>query len=221
MKVALIGTGKTGSKVAEILGDENVVLFNRSNPATTEKLKSCDVIISFLPGPAFLDNLDVFVESKLPLVTGSTGFEWPKDIDDKLKKENLTWIYASNFSLGMNLIRQMIESLAKANSLFDDYSFSMHEVHHVHKQDAPSGTALSWAQWLDDEVNITHAREGDVIGEHQIELKTPFEVIKLSHSATDRKIFASGAIWAAKKLTRDNVPAGLHSFSDITRKELL
>lgn len=221
MKVALLGSGKTGGRVAELL-ESAPTIFSSSNPPTVEKLEGHDVIISFLPGEAFFEYIPMLVETGLPVVTGSTGFEWPSDLQEKLQKLNTRWLYASNFSLGMNLVHQMINTLSKASKLFEDASFNMHEVHHTKKLDAPSGTALSWRDWLGQKVEITHERVGDVVGDHKIILNTANERITLQHEALDRRIFAAGAIWAAKKILNDSsIESGLHNFQDITLKEIL
>ena len=110
MKIALLGAGKTGIKVSEIHDD--VVIFNTKNPPSLNALKECDAVISFLPGEAFLEHIDLLIESKLPVATGSTGFDWPKDIDQRLKENELSWIRAHNFSLGMNVVCQMIKHMS-------------------------------------------------------------------------------------------------------------
>ncbi|MEX2014978.1 MAG: dihydrodipicolinate reductase C-terminal domain-containing protein [Candidatus Saccharimonadales bacterium] len=221
MKIALLGTGKTGSKVAEIAGENQVVGFDESNLPTLEKLKSCDVAISFLPGPAFVRYIDLLIEGGLPVAVGSTGFDWPEGIDKKLKDNGLTWIQASNFALGMNLMRAMIYSLSKAPKLFDKYKFDMEEIHHIHKKDSPSGTALAWKEWLGLEVQISAEREGDNPGFHKLTLETPYEDISIEHQSKDRKIFAQGAVWTARRLLEGNLPPGLHKLQDIMDKELL
>lgn len=219
MKVALIGSGKTGSKVLEIY--PNASVFNRSNPPTTKSLAGHDVIISFLPGEAFVELIPVLIETGIPLVTGSTGFTWPKNIDQDLKNRNIAWIHATNFSLGMNLVRQMIGILSKAKNLFPDIDLKIHEVHHTKKLDAPSGTALSWQYWVGSKCDITSERTGDVIGIHELTLNTKNESIFLKHEAKDRGIFAAGAIWAAKHLTTTHkVSTGLNAFADVILKEL-
>lgn len=219
MKLALLGVGKTGSKVLE--RHPGATVFNSTNAPSVEKLKGHDAIISFLPGEAFKSYIPLLVEAGVPVVTGSTGFEWPSDINNILKNKNLRWIHATNFSLGMNLVRQMIAIVSKAQTLFDDVSFNIHEIHHTKKLDAPSGTALSWRDWLDNDCEITSAREGDVIGIHELTMNTKNEEIFLRHNAKDRGIFAEGALWAARHLvTTDKVPTGLNQFSDVIAKEL-
>lgn len=220
MKVALLGTGKAGSKVLEIAGDNEIISFDESNPPTLEKLKDCEAAISFLPGPAFEKYMDLLIESKLPVAVGSTGFDWPEEIDKKLKEANLAWVAASNFALGMNLIRAMISSLSKAPKLFNEYRFNIEEIHHIHKKDSPSGTALTWKEWLGREAEISAKREGDNPGFHKLTLQTPYEDISIEHQSKDRKIFAQGAIWTVKRLLAGDIPPGLHKLQDIMDKEL-
>tara|TARA_R110000868_G_scaffold154736_1_gene380896 strand:- start:9156 stop:9818 length:663 start_codon:yes stop_codon:yes gene_type:complete len=219
MKIALLGKGKTGGKVLEQF--PNATVFDSKNAPSFEKLNGHDVIISFLPGEAFLSYVPLLIESKIPVVTGSTGFTWPVNLNQTLEKNELCWIHATNFSLGMNLVRQMIGVLSKAEALFSDAQFNIHEIHHTKKLDAPSGTALSWKEWAKTNCEITSERTGDVIGTHEITLETETESIFLRHTAKDRGIFAAGALWAADFLVNSNkTRPGLHAFADIILKEL-
>ena len=118
-KIALLGKGKTGGRVIE-LAKENITVFDSSNPPTFETLQNHDVIISFLPGTPFLEYIPLLIDCKIPVITGSTGFDWPDDIDQTLRNEKLTWIKASNFSLGMALIKGMLAVVGKSDSLFED-----------------------------------------------------------------------------------------------------
>ncbi|MBW3568618.1 hypothetical protein KY385_00610 [Candidatus Parcubacteria bacterium] len=220
IKIGLLGAGRTGGRVIDIYGAENITAYDENNPPTLESLKQNDALISFLPGPAVLEYIDMIMESKVPLASGSTGFEWPDDTDFRLKEIGIAWITASNFSLGMNLVRGMINVLGKASELFDDYQFKLHEIHHIHKKDHPSGTALSWEKWLGQPVQFSHEREGDNPGDHKLTLSTEYEDITIQHQAKDRKVFAQGALWTAEKLARGEVPPGLHHLSDIMQKEL-
>lgn len=224
MKVALLGKGKTGGKVRELLMSKDMfhTVFDSTNKPTRENLKGHDVIICFLSGEVFKSYLDIVIDSKIPVVCGSTGIELSNELHDRLQQKKIKWIYATNFSLGMNLVQQMIKVLEKANRLFGQFNFSIHEVHHTKKLDAPSGTALSWKKWLNHEVDITSERTGDVIGIHDLTLNTPFEKITIKHEALDRTIFAEGALFAADLiLTNPNIPDGLNLFQDIIQKELL
>lgn len=219
MKIGLLGTGKTGARVMDI--HEEVLAFDTSHPPTPKKLDTVDVIISFLPGDAFLGYIDMLLASGKPVVTGSTGFEWPADVDQRLKEESVSWVRAHNFSLGMNVVKEMIRNMAHLAELFEDGKFRMHEIHHVHKKDAPSGTALTWKEWLDREVKISSERKGDVIGLHELQFDCEDERITLTHKAKDRSIFARGAVWAAEILYQDNeLPYGLLDFNKLVMDKL-
>lgn len=223
MKIALLGKGKTGGKVQELMLEKNIphTIFDSTNIPTIAGLRGHDVIISFLPGEAFKSYISLLLETKIPVVCGSTGMTWPQNFDKDLKASSVKWIYATNFSLGMNLVHQMILIMKEASKIFDEYKFSLHEIHHTRKLDSPSGTALSWKEWAGYDVEITSERIGDVIGIHELTLTTPDEEITLKHNALDRKIFARGALYAADKILKDNTLApGLHLFQDIVQNEL-
>jgi 4-hydroxy-tetrahydrodipicolinate reductase len=219
MKLALIGKGKTGGKVLELkLPDVEVTVFDRSHQPTFEKLKACDVILSFLPGDAFSELIPTLLETKKPVVTGSTGFKWPDHFDKTLREKNLTWIYATNFSLGVVVLKQLIERLNQVSHLFSEKTLSIHEVHHTKKLDAPSGTALSMKEWLKGDCEVTSERTGDVVGLHTLTLETPSEIIRLEHEAKNRTLIAEGAVWATKMITK--VEPGLHSFQKVVENHL-
>jgi 4-hydroxy-tetrahydrodipicolinate reductase len=224
VKVALLGKGKTGGKVLELLHSSKIsyTVFDSKNKPNLKNLQGHDVIISFLSGEIFKDYLDLLVDSQIPVVTGSTGMSWPIGFDQLLKNKKCKWIYATNFSLGMNLVQQMIFIMSQAKKIFSEYQFSMNEIHHTKKLDAPSGTALSWKKWANHEMEITSERTGEVIGIHEIQLTTQNEKIILKHEALDRKIFAEGALYAAHKILNDKTLApGLHLFQDIVQSELI
>ncbi len=219
MKVGLLGAGKTGSKVLDLHHD--VITFTEENPPGVTDFKQCDVIICFLPGNVFLEYIPSLIESAVPVVTGATGFEWPASIDAQLKEKKLKWVRSHNFSLGMNLVKAMIGVLGQASVLYDKFDYNIHDIHHIHKLDAPSGTALSWKDWLGHDAHITAERTGDVVGYHHLELDTPMEKIKIVHEAKDRAIFASGALWTAKKILDDKeIECGLIDFSNLVTRYL-
>ena len=223
MNIGLIGSGKTGGEVLKLYPREKITVFNTSNALEADKLRNLDVAIAFVPGKVILELAPKIIESKTPLVSGATGFTWPDEIHNNVVKNNLTWISGTNFSLGMRVIHQMIKKLNLAKRIFDDAKYSIHEIHHTKKLDAPSGTAKSWSKWLDQDVaEITHERVGDVVGDHTVELETQFEVIRLQHQALDRKIFAKGALWAADYIVKNkkHLDPGIHLFEEITEKIL-
>jgi 4-hydroxy-tetrahydrodipicolinate reductase len=216
MKISVIGTGKTGGRVLELLGDELGEAFDESNPPTVEKLKQADAVIIFVPGDAVPDIINDVIESGVPAAWGSTGYDWPVDLDQKVEANNSKWVIASNFSLGMNLIRKSINAISAGSEILKHPEFHIHEVHHVHKKDAPSGTALSWKEWLNKDAEVTSAREGDVKGIHELTLKTATEKITLKHEALDRALFAEGAIWAAKQLIDNSgIEKGICTFDQL------
>lgn len=216
MKISVIGTGKTGGRVVELLGNDLGEAFDEGNPPTVGKLKGSDAVIIFVPGDAVPDIIDIVIESGVPAAWGSTGYEWPKDLNNKVQAHNSKWVLASNFSLGMNLIRKSIEVLSAGSEILKDPEFKIHEVHHIHKKDAPSGTALSWKEWLNKEAEVTSDREGDVKGIHELTLKTATEEITLRHKALDRALFAEGAIWAAKQLIKNSsIETGICNFGQL------
>ncbi len=223
MQVAILGRGKTGGKVIQLCQERNLAhtVFSTQNPVRAELLKSHDVVISFLPGEAFLQVCPYLLEAKLPVVSGSTGIQIPSQLIEELQTKKLTWIQGHNFSLGMNLIHSMIKTLSQTHRLFEDYDFKIHEIHHTKKLDAPSGTALKWSDWLNLPNSITSERQGDIVGDHQLTLTTPTEKIILHHQALDRTIFASGALWAAQYLLNNSLQPGLHWFENLAQKELL
>lgn len=216
MKISVIGTGKTGSKVEELLGDKLHESFDEQTPPTVEKIKTADAVIIFVPSDSVENILEIVLASGVPAAWGSTGFEWPKDLDRKVQALRTKWVIANNFSLGMNLIRKAIQSMSHGSGILNQPKFHIHEVHHIHKKDAPSGTAISWKNWLDQSVEITSQREGDVNGIHELSISTETEKIQLKHEALDRAIFAEGAIWAAKQLvSNQHLKHGVHTFGEL------
>jgi 4-hydroxy-tetrahydrodipicolinate reductase len=207
MKIALLGKGKTGMQVINLARSNNhdVTVFDKKHPPGVEHLGGHDLVISFLPGTAFTGYIPGLMESGLPVVTGSTGFDWPggrEAFSAELLSRGLTWIHGNNFSPGMRLIHRMSGVIRNAGNLFGDYRINLHEIHHAEKIDAPSGTALAWQQWLGEKIAITSERTGDVPGIHMLSLTTPFEKITIQHEVLDRALFASGAILAAEFLHR-------------------
>ena len=140
MKIAVIGNGKTGGQVAKLLDDDQIIgPFNSGNPPTVKKLEQADAAIIFVPGTAVKEVMEPLLSAGIHAAWGSTGYEWPaQSLDEKLKARNLKWMHASNFSLGMNIMRRCLEMIGKGSEILDKPKFSIHEIHHTGKQDAPS-----------------------------------------------------------------------------------
>jgi 4-hydroxy-tetrahydrodipicolinate reductase len=228
MTIALLGSGKTGSEVAHAASERpgtSVTVFNTSHPADLLALAGHDVVISFLPGDAFLAHIPLLIDSRLPVVCGSTGFTFPGGLDAfslRLRDAGLRWIYASNFSLGMHLVRELLPILGLAPDLMPDVRYGMREIHHIHKKDAPSGTALTWREDLGREVDIASERVGDVVGDHELVLTSGTERITLRHEALNRRIFAEGALQAAEWILNPSIVpgTGLIPFHQVIRHTL-
>ncbi|MBI2521659.1 MAG: hypothetical protein HYV97_14690 [Bdellovibrio sp.] len=198
-KIAIIGKGKTGGQVVELAQKQQrpYDVFDSKSDFNSVIWSSYGGAIVFLPASAMAMHLDTFVQSNLPMIIGTTGFDFPKDLRQKLLIRKMGWIQGSNFSLGMQLIHSILVYLGTSAHLLPEAKAQIHEIHHNKKLDAPSGTAKAWAEWYGDQkIPITSERLGDVVGEHTFTLSTPYEKISIQHQALDRIIFAQGAIWA-------------------------
>ena len=198
-KIGVIGTGKTGSAVAEALGAQ-AILFNRSNPPAADALRGLDGAIVFVTPDAAEGVMQVLLDAGVPVAWGTTGFALPESLDRRVRELETSWVTASNFSMGMILMKSLIEKAGELSHLLGDPEFVIRETHHVQKKDRPSGTALHWGAWLGHPVAIHSERIGDVIGSHSLTIRTGMESITLTHEANDRALFAMGAIRALKWL---------------------
>ena len=218
MKIALVGYGKMGKIIDEIAtkrGHEVVARLNET--PTKENLNNPDVVIEFSQPEVAFSNIKTCLENKIPVVAGTTGWLEKKPEVEKIALENETgFLYGSNFSLGVNLFFALNEKLAEMMAPFqNDYSCQLEEIHHIHKLDAPSGTAISIAEgifkhsdfksWkLDEtqgtELGITAIREGEVPGTHSVYYRSEVDEIEIKHTAFNRNGFALGAVIAAEFL---------------------
>lgn len=213
MKIAVIGTGKTGGEVVKLLDKDQVIgPFDTGHPPTAKKLKSADAAIIFVPGTAVDQLKKPVMAAGIASAWGSTGYDWQDDkLDAELKDRGVKWMRASNFSLGMSIVRRCLRIIGKGSEILNDPQFSIHEIHHTGKQDAPSGTALSWQEWLGRKADITSERKGDIKGIHQLKMKTASESVQLEHEAHNRAVFAEGALWAVRQLLDESREAGFYT----------
>ena len=216
MKIALVGYGKMGKiigEIAESRGHEVVAKLNES--PTLENLNDPDVVIEFSNPEVAFNNIKICLENKIPVVCGTTGWLDQKPEIEKIATENETaFLYGSNFSLGVNLFFALNEKLADLMKNFSEYKVQLEEIHHTHKKDAPSGTAISLAEgiikndhrfdaWkLDEtkgnELGIFAVREDEVPGTHSIFYRSEVDEIEIKHTAFNRNGFALGAVIAAE-----------------------
>ncbi|WDF46791.1 4-hydroxy-tetrahydrodipicolinate reductase [Chryseobacterium sp. KACC 21268] len=215
MKIALVGYGKMGKIIDEISQSRGheVVARLRETP-TTENLNNPDVVIEFSNPEVAFENIKTCLENKIPVICGTTGWLDQKPEIERIALENNTaFLYGSNFSLGVNLFFALNENLAKMMNKFNEYSVQLEEIHHIHKLDAPSGTAISLAEgiinnsnfeaWkLDEtkekELGIFAIREDEVPGTHSVFYRSEVDEIEIKHTAFNRNGFALGAVIAAE-----------------------
>ena len=196
----------------------NIVLkVNRSNAGTitADELKQADVVIEFSTPHTVTGNLKTCFEAGVPVVVGTTGwYESLESISEECLQKNGSLFYATNFSLGVNLFLKVNSYLAELMNNYESYDVEMEEVHHVHKLDRPSGTAITLANqvlekierkknWSITERNpetlfIKDVREGEVPGTHIIKYTSGIDDIEIMHKAHNRKGFALGAVIAAE-----------------------
>lgn len=223
MKIALIGYGKMGQAIEEIAvkkGHEIVLKINIENveDLTCENLQKADVAIEFTGPDSAVENLKICFDAGVPVVCGSTG--WLKKWDEIKKvceEKNASLVYASNFSIGVNLFFELNTYLAKLMQHYDEYDVKMEEIHHTQKRDAPSGTAITLAeqimqnlpqkkQWINressnkQELQIISERIDPAPGTHKIKYTSAIDDIEIIHTAHNRVGFAGGAVKAAEFL---------------------
>lgn len=192
---------------------------NADNSALTEnRLTPFNVVIDFTAPHCVLGNIHACIEAGKDMVVGTTGwYEKVPDIRAAVEKHNTGFVYGSNFSVGVNLFFDLVRAAAPA--LQHHYMPQIYERHHVHKKDAPSGTAASMRRILEaasgKEIEITSFREGEVVGMHELVLESPADTIYLCHDAKSRRGFAEGAVRAAEWLAGKR---GFFEFRDIWRE---
>ena len=216
MKIALLGYGRMGKAIEQIAierGHAIVALVDKNK--NQGNLSEADVAINFSVPDAAVANIKAAMEKQIPVVCGTTGWlEHLKEVEDYCTQNKSAFIYASNFSVGVNLFFKLNKILAKLMHPHKSYTPQMKEIHHIHKLDAPSGTAITLAEgvfdqseytdWSIDETNgettlpIAVERTGEVPGTHSIEYKSGVDSISIQHEAHSRQGFALGAVIAAE-----------------------
>lgn len=230
MKIALLGYGKMGKVIERIaLERGHEIVLKKDEFNSYDGLSTADVAIDFSVPSAAVSNISAAFNANVPVVSGTTG--WLEHYDEMItlcNEKNGGFISSSNFSLGVNIFFGLNEYLAKIMKQFDSYNVSMEEIHHIHKLDAPSGTAISLAQgviensnysnWTLDEaksneIRIEAKRIGEVPGTHTVNYDSVIDSIEIKHTAHNREGFALGAVIAAEWL------AGKHGI--FTMKDVL
>jgi len=217
MKIALLGYGKMGKIVEKLAIKKGHTIVSRINQySSKEEILKADIAIEFSTPQAAVSNIKFCLENDIPIVSGTTG--WLAHFDKMIKlceNRNGSFIYASNFSIGVNLFFSINEYVSNLMEPWKDYQVSIEEVHHNQKLDIPSGTAVTLAEGIirnsdknkwelngteAENINITAKRINDIKGNHIINYDSNIDTISIKHEAHSRDGFALGAILAAEWL---------------------
>lgn len=216
MKIALLGYGKMGKVIERIaLERGHEIVLRKGQSDTFEGLDQADVAIDFSVPTAAVTNISTCLNENIPVISGTTG--WLEQYDEMVRlceAKNGTFLYGSNFSLGVNLFFELNEYLAKMMARFADvYKVSMEEIHHTQKLDSPSGTAISLAKGIiqhsdyeswteaqagENQIHIDAKRIENVPGTHSVFYQSEVDFIEIKHVAHNREGFALGSILAAE-----------------------
>jgi len=237
MKIAIIGYGKMGHVIEQIAkqrGNEVVLILDALiNPQdfTAENLRKADVAIEFTRPDAAFDNYIKCFNAGIPVVSGTTGWlEKLPEVQRICKEEGKTFFYSSNYAIGVNIFFRVNKFLAKLMNHYSDFDISMQEIHHIHKLDKPSGTAITIAEGIlenverkdswtldnkptDKQIYIDVVREGEVPGTHTVNYTSPIEDITITHTSHNRNGLALGAVLAAEFLV--GKPSGFYTMDDL------
>jgi 4-hydroxy-tetrahydrodipicolinate reductase len=242
MKIALIGYGKMGKTIHELAKEKNeksgenkyditlIVDIDNRNTITKTELQNVDVAIEFTSPHTAVENIKWCFDADVPVVVGSTG--WTNelsDIQEYARQNNKAFLFAPNFSIGVNIFFEVNRYLAHIMNKHNEYDITLEEIHHTEKKDAPSGTALhaaldilkrverktDWKNEADDKkeiLSVISKRENNVPGTHFVTYESTVDRIDLIHTAHNRKGFASGALLAAEWLIGKK---GAYSMEDV------
>lgn len=231
MKIALFGYGKMGKTIEQLaLQKGHTIVLKTSGKSSLEKVIEADVAIDFSTPKAAASNIKFCLERQIPIVCGTTGWlENYNEIINFCKNCNGAFIYASNFSIGVNLFFKMNEYIADLMKSWKGYQISLEEIHHTEKLDTPSGTAITLAEGIiknsdkiswnqkelkENNINITSKRIKDVKGTHRVNYQSEIDTISIQHEAHSRKGFALGALLAAEWLVGKK---GIFTMKDVLK----
>jgi 4-hydroxy-tetrahydrodipicolinate reductase len=235
MKIALLGYGKMGHAIEEIAiqkGHQIVLRITDENleDLTKENIKKADVAIEFTNPQSAAENILFCLNENVAVVCGTTGWlDQLKTVEEKCKKLNGSFLYASNFSVGVNIFFEVNKKLATLINPHRAYDVAIEEIHHTQKKDAPSGTAITLAEqiiaasdkknrWVNQdaeneiELSIISKRIDEVAGTHSVKYSSAVDDIEIIHTAHNRKGFAEGAVLAAEFIADKN---GIFSMKEV------
>lgn len=230
MKIALFGYGKMGKVIDKIAKNRgHKIIYRIDENSINYDLKKVDVAIDFSTPKAAFSNINMALENSIPIISGTTG--WLDNYNNAVKlcnEKKGAFLYASNFSLGVNIFFEINRQLAKIMSNHPEYVIKMKEIHHIEKIDAPSGTAITLAESIiketdyqkwslnkdfkENEISIEAQRLSDKTGTHEVIYKSDIDEIKIKHAAVNREGFGLGAVIAAEWLIGKK---GVFSMKDV------
>ena len=225
MNLLILGRGKTGSLVAQVASERghHVRVAGAAENAqcaalSKEKLEDVDVVIDFTTPHAVVPHIEACIRAEKPIVVGTTGWlgEAPR-LKALVEQSGGALLHGANYSVGVNLFYDVVRDAAKA--LKHHYSGQIFERHHVHKKDAPSGTAMAIRNIVREssgtELEITSFREGEVVGMHELVFDSQHDTIYICHDSKSRRGFAEGAVRSAEWLLGKK---GFYDFKDVWRE---
>jgi 4-hydroxy-tetrahydrodipicolinate reductase len=226
-RVLVIGDGKMGRAVAQVAAERDCVVIGMYGPSEMASGLTpglADVAIEFTLPKVAAANVHACIAAGIPVVSGTTGWDAGlMSLQSELKESGGTMMHAPNFSIGVQMFRRLVELAARLSSGLGPPTPDLHliDTHHSAKLDAPSGTAKMLARVAGDalgrELPVTSVRVGSVPGTHELVIDSPFEQIRLTHEARDRRVFAEGAVAAAKWLVGKQ---GVFTFDDFIRDQI-
>jgi 4-hydroxy-tetrahydrodipicolinate reductase len=213
LRLAVVGLGRMGRAVEQLAPERGFDVVARLGAAdnregsgiTSGSLAGADVVVEFTQPDAAVFNIHAALAARCPIVVGTTGWyaALPR-VMDEVQRTDGALLWAPNFAIGVNLFEQLVEQATRLIAGAPGFDAHLVETHHAAKKDAPSGTALKLAQAAQRgsgrDIPVTSVRTGSVPGTHELLLDAPFEQIRLEHVARDRRVFAEGALLAARWL---------------------
>ncbi|UWX57268.1 4-hydroxy-tetrahydrodipicolinate reductase [Chlorobaculum sp. MV4-Y] len=241
MKITLVGNGRMGRQIADVVAASGTHVINRvldvSDTIDAAAFSGSDVIIDFTVRSAFLANYPALIASGVPVVVGTTGWDdvMPQ-VCEEVRAAGSSMLYSANFSLGVNVFFRTLREAARLIAPFEQFDIALSEQHHTGKADFPSGTAIKAAQEIlnsnprkrtivreledgrklqSDELQVASIRLGSVFGVHSAIIDSESDTIELTHTAKNRTGFASGAVRAAEWLVQRHATSpGFYTMDD-------
>lgn len=247
MKFTLVGNGRMGRQVADVISrsgvHETAAVLDVDAVITPDSFRGSDAIIDFTVRDAFLQNLDAMLSSGVPIVAGTTGWDDVRlEVAARVKAAGSSLLYSANFSLGVNIFLRTVREAARLIAPFGQFDIALSEQHHTAKADFPSGTALAAAERVlsanprkkrvvrelsddrrigPDELQVAAIRLGGVFGKHTAYIDSEADEIEIAHTAKNRTGFASGAVETAAWLAeRHRTAPGFYTMDDFLNERL-